>query len=380
MPTKRTPAQLDALAVEAARLHFEDELANPEIAARLGIEPGEVAGHLRRARRTGLIAIRVDAPTMPALDTVAGRRLEEVSGIRTVVVVKTAEPRGGTSARTPDPPNSPDRELHRQVASGAAQFLWDRIRDHDTIAVGAGRAVRFTVDSIASIAKARPRAFSGLSVLSLTGNPVVRRDPHDLDSDAIASELGGALKVDGAAIHRVNFNYIARNPRSALKSEGSNLMEPTWGQERVPDIAIFGLGVLDSRHHLMARSEDKMVAPVKAALDRLESEVLPACANAVMDVYDTFWVADGGLNPDLARIATDLVEELNSRIVALPRPKLDQAREKVLVAGGAFKYAGILAYLRQRDSIGLHPTVLVTDAATAERLITDLGGRQTAAP
>jgi DNA-binding transcriptional regulator LsrR (DeoR family) len=48
--------------------------------------------------------------------------------------------------------------------------------------------------------------------------------------------------------------------------------------------------------------------------------------------------------------------------------KLDQAKEKVLVAGGAQKYSAILALLKG-DGVLLKPTTLVTDQAIAERLI-----------
>lgn len=370
---KRTPAEKDALAVHAARLHFDEGLDHPGVAARLDVKAAEVAGFLRRARQKGLIALRVDDPDAPRLDTVVGPMLERVSGVRRVVAVRTPPELAVAGGAGPDPVSSRDRALHQAVASGAARFLWDRIRDHDRIAVGAGRAVRFTVDAMAALAAAEPRSFSGLEILSLTGTPVVRRDPHDLDSDAIASELGHVLQVDGEAIHRVNFKYVATNPRSALRRVGSRLLEPEWGRERPPDIALLGLGVLDLRHHLMAsRRDDKMVAPIRTVLDRLENEVLPACPSAVADVYDTFWVTEGALEPGLAEVARQLVDELNSRLVAIPRPKLDQAREKILVAAGAFKYDGILAYLRRSGAIGLRATVLVTDSVTATRLVTDL--------
>ena len=378
-PTKRKPSDKDALAIEAARLHFEDELEHPEVATRLGINAGEVAGLLRRARRKGLIALRVENPTVPRIDTMAGRMLETASGVRRVVAVRTT-PNGSRLPTTAgdDPPTSPDRALHGQLAAGAAQFLWDTIRDRDYIAVGAGRAVRFTIDALGVQATSRPRSFVGLDILSLTGTPAVRRDPHDLDSDAIASELGHVLDVDWGRIRRVNVPYVSKNVRSALRLAGSLLMDPDWRRDRVPDVAVVGLGVLDSRHHLLASSRtDQMLAPVRATLDRLENEVLPACSTAIMDVYDTFWVRDGALEPELAVIARQLVADLNSKIVAVPRLKLNHTREKVVVAGGEVKYPGILAYLRQCDDIGLRPTVLVTDAATATRLVNDLSMEHT---
>lgn len=371
-PRKRTPQEKDRLAVTVARLHFEDGLEHAEIAARLGVKVGEVAGYLRRARRNGLVALRVDDPGIPKYDAVISAMLERVCAVRRVVAVKTASAQPPETALA-DATAPRDRELHQRIASGAAHVLWDKIRDHDKIAVGTGRAVRFTVDALAGLAEAEPRSFTGIEIVSLTGTPVVRRDPHDLDSDAIASELGHILKVDGEAIHRANFKYIAKDPRAALRSQDSHMMEPEWEGGQAPDIALIGLGILDSRHHLMAsRRDDKMIAPVRATLDQLEEIVLPVSSSAIMDLYDTFWVREDALEPPLAAIAWNLVEELNSKVVAVSRPKLDQTREKVIVAGGTLKYPGVLSYLRHTDAIGLRATTLVTDSTTAQHLVSDL--------
>lgn len=363
-PTRRTTAQQDELAVKAARLHFEDGLAHSHIADQLGIRSDRVARYLHRARQ-GLVGLRLDEIDAPAYDHVASRKLEAASGVRRVVVVRLRPKRYPSPAAVEASDESPDRAVNYAIAEAAAHFLWDRIRDGDGIAVGAGRAVRYTVEAMGSFAKARPCSFSELEIISLTGTPPVRRDPFDLDSDSIASQLGFFLDVPGPRVHRVDFRYVAMDPRSALSDD--------WSRRRVPDLAVFGLGVLDRRHHLIvADRTDPRLAPVRSLLDRLESEVLSSSCSAIIDVYDTFWVRHGALELRLEEIAIRLVDELNGMIVAMPRSKLDQAHEKVLVVGGELKYPGILAYLRQRGAIGLRATVLVTDSVTASRLIDDL--------
>lgn len=154
-------------------------------------------------------------------------------------------------------------------------------------------------------------------------------------------------------------------------------MSPDWAPDGIaPDIALIGLGVLDARHHLItsARTEQQL-APVRSILQRLEDQVFPVSNSAVMDVYDTFWLREDELQGRLATSAKRLVDQLNSKIVGVPRPKLDQAREKMLIAGGANKYEGFLAFLRQRDAIGVPPTVFVADADTAQKLLEDMEPR-----
>jgi len=377
---RKSPEELDRLAVEAVRLTYEDELERDEVAARLGMQRHKVAEFLVRARRKGLVALRTADPGLPVIEHATSARLERASGIRTVVAVK-ATPRASFRAATgeadiPDTPASPDRFLHRMVAAGAATLLWDRFRDGDKIAVGAGRGVRFTVEALREHAVSRPRTFTGIRIVSLTGNPPVRRDPDELASDAIAAALASVLDVvDG--VEQVNSTYVADSPRAALRSVRSQLMAPTWAPDGIaPDIALIGLGVLDARHHLItsARTEQQL-APVRSILQRLEDQVFPVSSSAVMDIYDTFWLREGVLPGRLGTSAKRLVDQLNSKIVGVPRPKLDQVREKVLIAGGAHKYEGILAFLRQRDAIAVHPTVFVTDADTAHKLLEDLEPR-----
>lgn len=58
--------------------------------------------------------------------------------------------------------------------------------------------------------------------------------------------------------------------------------------------------------------------------------------------------------------------------MVLGRRKANEAREKILVAGGPSKYEGLRAYVRQFETVGVTPTVLVTDDLTASRLLEDL--------
>jgi len=61
------------------------------------------------------------------------------------------------------------------------------------------------------------------------------------------------------------------------------------------------------------------------------------------------------------------VARLNDRVVSVAPAILARARERVLVAGGHYKFAAVLASLTAVPA--MRPTTLVTDESTARRLL-----------
>jgi len=364
----------DQLAIDIAVLTYEEKLDRRAVGRALGVDPKTVAAYLRRARG-GLVALRVEDPTAPVIDRAIGARLEALRGIRTVIAVKVNPPVAEVDSAEAHAAHSV--ELHRQLANAAAWFLWDHLRNGDRIAVGPGRGVRFTVDALSERKDARPRSFSGQSVVSTMGNPIVPSDRplNVFEADAIAAALGSVLGVEGTRIKRVGLPYVANRPAAQLRALGNRLMDRAWDKDGIPDIAIIGLGVLHPRHHLLASwRTDEQLRPVHRILEQIEETVLPACKTAIADVGDRFWLRQGALDGERAETARRLVEALNSKIVAVPPAKLDQTWEKVLVAGGAAKYPAMLSYVRQlhTNEVGVQATVLVTDATTARQVVDDL--------
>src|SRR5204863_810204 len=89
---KRSSAELDDLARQAARLAYEDGLDAPLIATRLGLRRGarEVTTLLLRAR--GIVSVRVlPREDAPLLDEALARELEQLLGLRGAFVVHVDE-------------------------------------------------------------------------------------------------------------------------------------------------------------------------------------------------------------------------------------------------------------------------------------------------
>ena len=90
--------------------------------------------------------------------------------------------------------------------------------------MGGGRAVGFTVDALEELSKGTRLSFNNLSILSLVGNNVVRRqaEPQDnlgdgnLTGDTAAFDLAATLGVD---FGQVRFVHLPLTLPASLKKD-----------------------------------------------------------------------------------------------------------------------------------------------------------------
>ena len=172
---RRPPQLLDRLAVRAAFLHHSDQKSIKEVTAELKAA-GEPVGKdddirmlIRRALSTGLVEIEVRRTLSIGtldLDERLGRRLAERFGMRNVYVVRD---RALVGLKEQDQLAYGD-QIHLGLGWAAARFLISRIRDSDTIAVGSGRAVGFTVDALEELPNGtRPSVKGGVKTYQRGG-------------------------------------------------------------------------------------------------------------------------------------------------------------------------------------------------------------------
>jgi DNA-binding transcriptional regulator LsrR (DeoR family) len=384
---KRLPVYLDALAVKVSRLALEGGLPPRRVVGQLRSEGEDIRGErdvrrmIARARAPDrpLVIVRVEqVDTGVAIDRELGGELRTLAGVRQALVVKTSlRSDDHYCSHDPDLQGRAYREsddLHWYLSRAAARYLWGHLRDGDCIALGGGRATGFTVRALKDFARYEPKSFVGLRILSLTGGMIVwpwSEKRGNLDADAVAVELGGILQVPQKQISLVHLP-VSLEPaqREVIRTAAPHLWVDPW--ERPPDIALFGLGVLNTGHHLLQYSGPHTQA-FQVELDALKGKVLPRALSAVADIcHRFFWIGGADVPKDVRRAAEEIVEGLNGKTVSVTFPHLNEAREKILVAGGAQKYQGILALFTRCEEIGLKPTILVTDEVTARRLLEDI--------
>ena len=392
---RRPPQLLDRLAVRAAFLHHSDQKSIKEVTAELKAA-GEPVGKdddirmlIRRALSTGLVEIEVRRTLSIGtldLDERLGRRLAERFGMRNVYVVRD---RALVGLKEQDQLAYGD-QIHLGLGWAAARFLISRIRDSDTIAVGSGRAVGFTVDALEELPKGTRPSFKNLSILSLVGNNVVRRqaEPQDnlgdgnLTADTVAFDLAATLGVD---FEQVRFVHLPLTlPASLRKDVAVEILKVLGGHlvswQSPPDIAVFGMNSLNAYHHVVTQRGPETEL-VRGELDALLNEILPQAPDSIAAIcFKLFWIGDRSSPSELRKRAGSLIDAFNQKTVSVPLGLLNQAREKVLVAGGSDKVNAIRAVARAsaeaasgrslEDYDGVVPTCLVTDAETADALDT----------
>ena len=162
---RRPPEVLDRLAIQAAYMHHSDRKSVKEVTAELQaagepvLKDDDIRMLIRRALSSGLVKIEVRRTLSTGgldLDVRLGRRLAERFGVRNIYVVTD---RALAGLKHQDPLAYED-QVHLGLGWAAAGSLVSRIRDSDTIAVGGGRALGFTVDALEELQKETKQSFA----------------------------------------------------------------------------------------------------------------------------------------------------------------------------------------------------------------------------
>lgn len=377
---KRSREYLDLLAFQAAKLFYEENLSPEDVFARMAGEydvrsPRDVRLLLDRARDKGnpLVEVKVSPITRAGWAVPTDDRLSEALaravGIRRALVAKTgalaSDPKAEKAAQQSD-------ELHRMLGSVAARLLWGIIRNGDSIGVGPGRGTGYAVDALSRWATSQVvKRFANLRVLSLTGS--IMREPlaeaKNVDADTNAYRLAVLLDAELRAVEmplfvtsRQGFTY----EDFLVGTQASYLLDED--PEPPPTIGVFGVNIVNEDHYLLRPPPRHPRLPntqaIEEELDELR-QILPSCPAALMDVCVRF--CPGIVAGDYSEAVWSIVRRLNSKVVSISTKKLNQAEEKIVVAGGIQKYEAVRALVGGGRE--LVPTTLVTDEVTATRLI-----------
>ena len=365
----------NALARRAARLHYEEGLETAAIGEQFGCSARRVRDLIRYAREENLISIEVSDlfGAAPTLNRQLGADLERRAKLSRAIVVEVDEALNGDL-------------LHYQLGQAAADYVYDLIDSaEDNVAIGAGRGVHFTVRALRELVEQRKPVLGQLDVYSMVGAMWVRthsiRQPNRefVDADQNALELADIFGVPWPKVHLVWLPRLYMLGDEAQKEEviaqvaphllGDNWQEQTPKDQERLGLSLFGLGVVNDGGHFMMRHWGPQTEAVEE-IEALRRTVLPVDPNAVVDVCDRFWLRrDASLPDDVRAEAQRIVDSLNRRSVAVSFVKLNAARRRCLVAGGAHKLEGLVEVLVHGEKIGIRPNVMVTDDQTAAALL-----------
>lgn len=313
-------ARIDELRLitKVARLYYDQELTQPEIAAQLDLSQATVSRLLKRAREEGIVRVTVNVPygAYPLLEEQLQNRYE----LKEAVVVDSVEE---------------GEQLLRDIGSAAAYYLETTLRPGDLIGISSWSATLLAmVDALHP-----PPRISNVRVLQILGglgNPSAKVYASRL-IDRLASLVRGEavlLPAPGVVSSPDAVSILRSDPyvRQAIDLFG----EVT--------IALVGIGTVEPSGLLA--SSGNIYSPAELAM--LQS------AGAVGDVCLHFFDGEG----------KPVETPLDERVIGMSLEQLRHAKRTVGIAGGKRKLAAIRGALR-----GKWINVLITDRATAEGLL-----------
>ena len=309
------------LMIKVARLYHEHDVLQPEIARRLHISQARVSRLLKQAQAEGIVRTIVTVPE--GMQTHLEEGLESAYGLREAVVVECL----GDS----------ERAITHDLGLATARYLEASLTGGDVVGISSWSATL-----LAAVDAMRPMPRAGaervLQLVGGVGNPAAEQ--HAAHLTQRFAELTGAqptfLLAPGIA--------TSAQARKALLAD-QYVREAMTGIGDVT-LALVGIGALEPSA-LLLRSGNIFSERELAALGE---------RGAVGDVCLRFFDAAG------KPVAT----AVDRRVIGITLQQLAGTDRSVGVAGGERKYEAIRGAVR-----GGWINVLITDVATAERLLAD---------
>ena len=306
------------LMTKVARLYYDQELNQPEIAAQLDLSQATVSRLLKRAREEGIVRVTVNVPygAYPLLE----EQLQQRYGLKEAVVVDSVE--------TED-------QLLRDIGSAAAYYLETTLRAGDVIGISSWSA---TLLAMVDALHPPPRLshVRALQILGGLGNPLAKvyasrlidRFASLVRGEAVLLPAPGIVSSPDAVPILLKDTYV----RSAME---------LFAQVT---IALVGIGTVEPSGLLA--SSGNIYSPEE--LDMLRQ------AGAVGDICLRFFDQTG----------KPVDNPLNDRVIGMNLEQLRHVKRAVGIAGGKRKLAAIRGALQ-----GRWINVLITDRSTAEHLL-----------
>jgi DNA-binding transcriptional regulator LsrR (DeoR family) len=260
-------------------------------------------------------------------------------------------------------------DLHRCLGEVAAELILNSLRKNMTLGISSGRGVGFTIEALGEAIRMTSSWVSGyesISLVSLCGGVHAGKwgqssaVTRDFDADENVFALAAALKIP-----RKNVSYISGPvlTHSSAESENSN--------KSSLDIAIIGLGQLNTRHHYF---RDVIETKLKKAADPIQTIMKwqnknPALCDSLAEIVMKLYPA---VKQNLPADFVTALQEVNNTILTISPSRIKNAGEVVLIAGGRQKAEALAGLLRGEypgAPIDRKNLTLVTDAWSAETIL-----------
>jgi DNA-binding transcriptional regulator LsrR (DeoR family) len=324
-------ARIDELRLmtKVARLYYEQDMTQPEIAAQLDLSQATVSRLLKRAKQEQIVRISVNVPygAYPQLE----EGLQRIYGLKEAVVVDSLED---------------DEQILRDIGTAAAFYLETTLKQGEVIGISSWSAtILAMVDAMHPIT--RPGGVRLVQILGGVGNPAA-----EVYAGRLIARL--ATLVRGEATLLSAPGVVGSADAKPIMMEDRFVREATSLFDEVT-LALVGIGTVEPSG-LLASSGNVFSSE---ELDILRE------AGAVGDICLRFFDSRG----------VPVSTTLDDRVIGMTLDQLRNVKRSVALAGGKRKREAIRAAL-----LGGLVNVLITDRFTAQYLIGASGASKEAPP
>ncbi|RAK16588.1 deoxyribonucleoside regulator [Anoxybacillus vitaminiphilus] len=301
--------------VEAAKLYYQLDYNQQDIAKKLGISRPTVSRLLQQAKKMGVVKIEIIDPS-ETLEELA-EQLKEKYQLKKVFVAAASQ--------------NEDAAVKAAIGKRAADFLYETVSDGDIIGVTWGR----TLYNVALGLKHKP--LKDVEVVQLKGG--VSHSKINTYASEIVYLFGKAF--DTIPQH-LPLPVIVDHMAVKKALEADRHIQKLLEMGKRANIALFTVGSVnfDSLLFQLGYFSDE-------ELEMLSRE-------AVGDICSRFFDKDGKI----------VSESLNERTIGIDLSELQKKEKSILVAGGTNKLQAIKGALK-----GKYANILITDQYTARALL-----------
>ncbi len=303
------------LMIETARLYYEHNFSQQQIANKLGISRPGISRLLQKARETGIVKIDIIDPGAKGTELEA--KLKKKYNLKDVIIVPNE--------------NEDNNTIKQRLGKSAVAYLNRLIKDNMIIGVSWGT----TMLQVAKHIQARPTL--GVTIVQLNGG--VTRAEYDTHASEVAQKMGEKYRAVPfllplpAIVDNINV-------KNAILSDKNIAHTLNLGKQA--EVIVFTIGKFDYESVLVKANY----------FDQNEVDILIK-NGAVADVCSRIIDNKGNISS----------EDLNNRTIGIELKDIKEKPFSIAVAGGKDKLKAIKAALK-----GKFFNVLITDELVASQL------------
>ncbi|MFD2706010.1 sugar-binding transcriptional regulator [Salibacterium lacus] len=307
---------MDQLAkmIDAARMYYEYDYSQQDIAKKLEMSRPTVSRILKKAKQEGIVEVTIHDPSEQIEQQASA--LRDRFGLKEVIVVHVDEK---------------EYTLKEKLGEAAASFLDSHVEDDDILAASWGTTLYETAKHM------QTRPLPNLEIVQLNGG--ASHSGSQTYATEIIHLLGRAFQTDNwllplpAIVDHVSVKHAIETDRH---------IQRVLQKGKAAQKAIFSVGAPTIDSVLMQTdyfTQDELV--------KLDNEAAGEICSRFFDDYGQI-----------------CHEELNERTIGIELHELKKKEFSILVAGGQMKYRPVRGALR-----GGYANILITDQKTAGRLL-----------